>query len=103
MLVALRYIFLENIWILALFFLIYGVVYAITDTSQRAYVSDLSGELKGTAHGLYYVLVGLVSVVEGLIAGYLWEISYTTMFAYLSGVAIISILLLNFIKYLQFP
>jgi len=96
--VTLGFIFLENVWLLALLFLIYGVVYAITDTTQRAYVSDLSGELKGTAHGLYYVSIGLVSVLGGLVAGYLWEISYTTMFAYLSGVAIIAILLLNFLK-----
>ncbi|MBL7148276.1 MAG: MFS transporter [Nanoarchaeota archaeon] len=96
--VTLGFIFFENIWLLALLFLIYGVVYAITDTTQRAYVSDLSGKLKGTAHGLYYVSIGLVSVVGGLVAGYLWEVSYTIMFAYLSGVAILAILLLNFIK-----
>ncbi len=98
LLVTLSFIFLKNVWFLGLLFLVYGVVYAITDTNQRAYVSDLSGKLKGTAHGLYYVSIGLVSVIGGLVAGYLWEISYTTMFAYLSGVAIIAILLLNFIK-----
>jgi len=98
LLVTLGFIFLENVWFLAGLFLIYGLVYAITDTNQRAYVSDLSGELKGTAHGLYALSIGLVSVAGGLIAGYLWEISYTTMFAWLSGIAIISILLLNFIK-----
>ena len=98
LLVTLGFIFLENIWFLAILFLIYGVVYAITDTNQRAYVSDLSGKLKGTAHGLYYVSIGLASVVGGLVAGYLWEISYTTMFAYLSGIAILAIFLLNFIK-----
>jgi len=98
LIVTLGFIFFENIWLLGLLFLIYGVVYAITDTTQRAYVSDLSGELKGTAHGLYYVSIGLVSVIGGLVAGYLWEISYITMFAYLSGVAILAILLLNFLK-----
>ncbi len=98
LLVTLGFIFIKTIWLLALLFLVYGLVYAITESNQRAYVSDLSGDLKGTAHGFYYVSIGLVSVIGGIIAGYLWEISYTTMFAYLSGIAILAILLLNLIK-----
>lgn len=98
LLVTLGFIFIENIWLLGILFLVYGTMSAITDTNQRAFVSDLSGELKGTAHGLYYISIGLVSVVGGLVAGYLWEISYVTMFAYLSGVGILAILLLNLVK-----
>ncbi len=98
LLVTLGFLFIENIWLIGLLFLIYGTVYAITDTNQRAYISDLSGEAKGTAHGVYYVSIGLVSIIGGLIAGYLWEISYITMFAYLSGVGILAIFLLNLIK-----
>jgi len=98
LLVTLGFLFIGNIWLIGLLFLIYGAVYAITDTNQRAYVSDLSGEAKGTAHGLYYVSIGLVSIIGGLIAGYLWEISYVTMFAYLSGIGILAIFLLNFIR-----
>lgn len=96
--VTLGFVSIKSVWLLAVLFLVYGLVYAITDSNQRAYVSDLSGELKGTAHGFYYISIGLVSVIGGLIAGYLWEISYVTMFAYLSGVAILAIFLLNLIK-----
>lgn len=96
--VTFGFMFLDNIWFLAGLFLIYGLVSAMTNTNQKAYVSDLAGELKGTAHGLYYIAIGAVSVVGGLVAGYLWEISYTTMFAYLSGVTILSIFLLNLVK-----
>ncbi len=96
--VTFGFLFIKNVWLLGFLFLIYGTVYAITDTNQRAYVGDLSGKLKGTAHGLYYVSIGIVSVLGGLIAGYLWELNYFTMFAYLSGIGILSIFLLNFVK-----
>ncbi len=96
--VTLGFVSIKSVWLLAVLFLVYGLVYAITDSNQRACVSDLAGEMKGTAFGFYYVSIGLVSVIGGLIAGYLWEISYVIMFAYLSGVAILAIFLLNLIK-----
>jgi len=98
LLVVLGFIFFENTWVLLLLFSLYGLVYAITESNQRALVSDLSSNSKGTAYGFYYISIGLASVLGGIIAGVLWNISYSAMFLYLSVVAVISILLLKFMR-----
>jgi len=53
---------------------LYGLVYAIVDASQSAFVSDLSrSSLRGTSLGLYYSAVGVAAIVSGLVAGELWS------------------------------
>ena len=95
---AISFIFVNNIFLLAILFSLYGLVYALTDSTQTAFVSDLSGDMKGTALGFYGFVVGIVNIFAGLIAGVLWDISYSTMFIYLSVVAFVSIILIMFIK-----
>ena len=95
---AISFIFVNNIFVLAILFSLYGLVYALTDSTQTAFVSDLSGDMKGTALGFYGFVTGLVNIFAGLIAGVLWDISYSTMFIYLSVVAFVSIILIMFIK-----
>jgi MFS family permease len=95
---SIGFIFQEGIFYLGLLFLLYGLVYAITQSNQRAFVSDLSGEMKGTAMGLYNSITGIVNIPAGLIAGLLWDINSKTMFIYISVVAFISIILLGFVK-----
>lgn len=97
-LVSLSFIFINNIFYLGVLFAIYGLVYAITQPNQRAMVSDLSGEMKGTALGFYSSVVGVVNIFGGLIAGILWDISYSTMFIYTSIIAAISIFLITFVR-----
>ncbi len=87
-----------NIFSLSLLFILYGVVYAIVTSTQRAFVSDLSGNMKGTALGFYHGIIGLVNIPAGLIAGILWDIHYSIMFWYVSVVALISIIFLLFVK-----
>jgi len=96
--ITISFIFVNNIFLLAVLFSLYGLVYALTDSNQTALVSDLSGDMKGTALGFYGFVTGLVNIFAGLIAGILWDISYSTMFIYLSVVALISIILIMFVK-----
>jgi len=79
-------------------FAVYGLVYALTQANQRALASDLSGNMKGTAMGFFYSIIGLVNIPAGIIAGLLWDISYKTMFIYISIVALFSIIFLLFVK-----
>ena len=95
---ALSFIFFSSLIYLIIAFVIYGLVYAMTMSNQRALVSDISGKMKGTALGFFYFVVGLVNIPAGIIAGLLWDINYQTMFVYLSVVAFISIILLLFVK-----
>ena len=92
------FIYFENIIIFSILFLLYGLVYALTQPNQRAFVSDLAGDMKATAFGFFSSVVGIVNIFGGLIAGILWDISYSTMFSYLAVVSVISILLLAFVK-----
>lgn len=83
---------------LILLFALYGIAYALFAGNQKAYVSDLSSEdIRATALGLFYTVVGLTSLPASLIAGYLWKISPEMTFLYGSVLAIISGLLLLFI------
>lgn len=83
---------------LAVIFMLYGVVMAITEPTQKAFVSDFSGEAKGTALGAYHSIKGIVTIIGGLIAGLIWDISPSAMFSYLAIVSLISIILLVSLK-----
>ena len=96
--VGVGFIFQDGIFYLGFLFLLYGLVFAITQSNQRAFVSDLSSKMKGTAMGIYYSITGLVNIPAGIIAGILWDISYSIMFMYISVIALISIILLMFVK-----
>jgi MFS family permease len=54
-------------------FALYGLVYALVDGSERAYVSDLSPiGLRGSSLGLYYGAIGVAAIISSLLAGALW-------------------------------
>jgi predicted MFS family arabinose efflux permease len=95
--ISLSFIFVDNILLLGFLFSLYGLVYALTQSNQRAMVSDLSGKMKGTSLGLYGSVIGIVNILGGLIAGILWDMSYTTMFIYTTAIALISVLLMMFV------
>ncbi|MDD4651929.1 MAG: MFS transporter [Methanothrix sp.] len=55
-------------------FILYGLVYALVDGSERAFVSDLSPvELRGSSLGIYYGATGVAAIVSSLVAGALWS------------------------------
>lgn len=95
---CLGFLFLQNLIFFSILFSLYGIVYGATQATQRAYVSDVSGKEKGTAFGFFNCIVGIANIAGGLIAGILWDVSYNTMFIYLSAVAFVSIIFLIFVK-----
>lgn len=67
-------IFISNIYGILLFFIIYGIFYAMIDGVQRAFVVDLAPiHLKATALGAFHTSIGFVALPGGLIAGLLWD------------------------------
>ena len=96
--VSLSFAYIENLTYLVILFMGYGLVYAMTYANHKALVSDLSGNMRGTAIGFYYMCIGLASIIAGIVAGRLWDVNYSTMFIYLSVVAIIATILLIFVK-----
>jgi len=60
---------------LVMLFALYGLVYALVDGSERAFVSDLSPSgLRGSALGLYSGALGLTAIASSLLAGAIWEL-----------------------------
>jgi len=56
-------------------FALYGLVYALVDGSERAFVSDLSPvSLRGSALGIYSGALGLAAIASSLLAGAIWEL-----------------------------
>lgn len=72
-LTALGFAFVTSLAGLIALFALYGLVYALVDGSERAYVSDLSpGILRGSSLGLYYGAIGATAILSSLTAGALW-------------------------------
>lgn len=60
-----------QVWVL---FGLYGVYYAATEGTAKAFVADLvPAERRGTAYGLYNAAIALTALPASLIAGILWQ------------------------------
>jgi MFS family permease len=66
--------------------IMFGFYMASVDPISRAYIADLVGKSKrGRAYGYYYLSVGLISLGESVIFGYIYNsFSYTVAFIYAS-------------------
>jgi len=72
-LTAMGFAFVDSLAGLIALFALYGLVYALVDGSERAYVSDLSpAGLRGSSLGLYYGAIGVAAIISSLAAGALW-------------------------------
>ena len=102
-LVSLGFIFANSLAAFIILFALYGIVYAIVDGNQRAFVSDLSSEeLRATALGTFHTIIGLAALPGSLIAGLLWQINPNITFIYSTGISIISVVLfLSFKNYFR--
>jgi MFS family permease len=96
-LTCLGFVFFYSLPIFLLLFALYGIVHAILEGNQRAFVSDLSPEnLKGIALGSFHTIIGLVSLPAGLIAGTLWQsLAPQAAFIFGSIISFLSALLLS--------
>ncbi|RKZ33960.1 MFS transporter [bacterium] len=73
-LTTLGFALFDSLLAFVLLFALYGIVYAIIDGNQRAYVSDLSPkDVRATALGFYHTVVGIAALPASLIAGILWQ------------------------------
>ena len=64
----------KNINVFLFLFVLYGFYSALTDSSQKAMISDIvSKDLKGTGYGLYHAVLGITLLPASLIAGILYD------------------------------
>lgn len=96
---AIFFAFFNSLWIFLILFPLYGIVFAIIDANQRAFVADLSfKEQRATALGAFHTSIGLAALPANLIAGFLWKINPNLVFIYGAIVAFISAILLKTTK-----
>ncbi len=77
----------------------YGAYIGIVETVQRALIPDyVEGSLRGTAYGLYYLVVGSAFFVSNAVVGSLWEYfgssSAITYSAITSAIGILAMMIL---------
>jgi MFS family permease len=80
---------------------IFGLYIGISETVQRAVIPRyIASELRGTAYGLYNVIVGITFFVANVAFGFLWDnFSLTTAVSYSTITAIAAVVgMLMFIK-----
>ena len=95
-LTSLGFVFYNSILAFVGLFVLYGIMYAIIDGNQRAYVSDLSTEkLRATALGTFHTVIGLMALPSSLIAGLLWQIDskFTFVYGFLLGLVSVALFL----------
>lgn len=96
--VTLCFAFVSSARLLVPLFILYGLVFAIVEGAQSAYVSELScDERRCTALGAYYGIVGFASIISGLIAGALWQ-TYGSTATFLFGTILAAIASLGMIQ-----
>jgi len=96
-LTCLGFAFLDSLAAFIVLFTFYGLVYALVEGTQRAFVSDLASEkLRGTALGTLHTCIGLAALPASLIAGALWQhIDPWTTFVYGGALGLTAALLLK--------
>ena len=93
-LVCLGFVFANSFLPFLFLFAFYGMVYALVNGNQRAYVSDLSSpDLKATSLGIFHTLNGIAMLCSSLVAGILWQANPSLTFLYGSVLSLVSFLL----------
>jgi len=95
-LTCLGFAFLHSLTYFIMLFILYGLVYALTDGTARALVSDISKEeIRGTALGTFHTSISLSTLPASLIAGALWQfVSFELTFIYGAFMASLAVFLL---------
>ncbi len=88
---------LFSLILIILIYIFYGFYMASVDPISRAYIADLAGKNKrGRAYGYYYLSVGLISMAESLIFGWIYAFfSYSWAFIYVSILLFICIVIFS--------
>ncbi len=86
---------LFSLILIIIIWIMFGFYMASVDPISRAYIADLVGKNKrGRAYGYYYFSVGLISLGESLIFGFIYNsFSYTVAFIYVSILLLLCIII----------
>jgi MFS family permease len=95
---CLGFAYFDSLSAFLVLFPLYGVVYAMVDGNQRAFISDLStADLRATALGTFHTMIGIMTLPASLVAGLLWNITPTHSLTFLFGSAVSVVAVLLFV------
>lgn len=98
LLVTLWLAFVHQLWRVIALFIIFGLVFAIVDGTERALVVDLAGKYKWTALGLFHTAIGIVSLPGWYILWLLWDkISPQATFLFAFAIGVIIMIMFRFV------
>jgi len=99
-LTSLGFAFADSLAALVVLFALYGIIYAIIDGNQRAFVADISSQqLRATALGAFHTTTGFAALPASLIAGFLWQnVAPYMTFIYGSAASAVSVILFLIFK-----
>lgn len=88
-----------QVWMIWLFYALYGGFYALTEGAAKAFVAEIVPENnRGAAYGIYNATVGVLALPASIIAGILWtRISPAAPFAFGGILALVAFIALYFV------
>jgi MFS family permease len=94
--VYLAFALATTVWEAWVFFLVYALVYGLTEPAEKTLVANLvSDERKGLAYGWYYCAIGLATLPASLIFGAFYQVyGALAAFGWGAALALIAVILL---------
>jgi MFS family permease len=91
----------KNFFYPYIYAVVFGLYFGISDTVQRAIVPKyVSSELRGTAFGLFYIVIGTCFFISNVTFGFLWD-NYDFTFASLYSIVLSLAGIIGMIGFLQ--
>jgi MFS family permease len=91
----------KNFFYPYIYAVVFGLYFGISDTVQRAIVPKyVSSELRGTAFGLFYIVIGTCFFISNVTFGFLWD-NYNFTFAALYSIVLSLAGIIGMIGFLQ--
>ncbi|HDZ17983.1 MAG TPA: MFS transporter [archaeon] len=89
---------LSSLILIIVIFILFGIYLASVDPITRAYIADLAGKNKrGRAYGYYYFSVGLISLGESILFGFIYD-TYSFTWAFIYNSILLFIFILVFVR-----
>jgi MFS family permease len=68
------FIFADSAWEAWALFMIYGLYFGLTEGTEKALITDLApAHLRGSAFGLYHLMIGIGALPASLLFGWVWQ------------------------------
>ena len=88
---------ITSLILIIIVFIIFGIYLAAVDPISRAYIADLAGKNKrGRAYGYYYFSVGIISLGESILFGFIYD-AYSFTWAFIYDAILLFIFIIVFV------